>query len=99
MADIEEPSANTVSFKSDCRDYNPIPRPRIWRKRRFQREHSNSLWRGDYTLTEDDEWMISYLDDHSRFIPGSRIHHNPTAEHATNLLVASMKQYSKPEQV
>ncbi len=33
----------------------------------------------DFKLTNQDEWMISYLDDHSRFIPGSSIHHNPTA--------------------
>jgi len=79
---------------------NPIPKPRrIWRKHRFQREHSNSLWQGDYKLTENDEWMISYLDDHSRFVPGSRTHHNPTAEHAIKLLEESISQYGKPEQV
>jgi transposase InsO family protein len=42
--------------------------------------------------------MISFLDDHSRFIPGSRIHHNPTAEHAINL-EESVRQYGKPDQV
>jgi len=50
-------------------------------------------------MTQNDEWMISYLDDHSRFIPGSRIHHNPTAEHAIHLLEASMKRYGKPKQI
>ena len=62
---------------------NPIQTPRrTWGKHRFQREHSNSLWQADYKLTQNDEWMISYLDDHSRFIPGSKIHHNPTTIHA-----------------
>ena len=38
---------------------NPISAPRkIWGKRRFQREHSNSLWQADFKLTENDEWMI-----------------------------------------
>lgn len=79
---------------------NPIPRPRrVWRKSRFQREHSNSLWQADYKLTDQDEWMISYLDDHSRFLSGSRIHHNPTAEHAIRLLEEAMRQYGKPKQV
>jgi len=79
---------------------NPIPQPRkVWGKRRFQRDHSNSLWQADFKLTEHDEWMISYLDDHSRFIPGSRIHHNPTAEHAIKLLEESVKRYGKPDQV
>jgi hypothetical protein len=30
---------------------NPIPAPRrVWGKRRFQREHSNSLWQADFKL-------------------------------------------------
>ena len=79
---------------------NPIPKPRrIWGKRRFQRPYSNNLWQADFKLTEDDEWMISYLDDHSRFIPGSRIHHNPTAAHAIQLLKESIDQYGKPDQI
>jgi len=79
---------------------NPIETPRrVWGKRRFERERSNSLWQADFKLTEHDEWMISYLDDHSRFIPGSRIHHNPTAEHAIKLLEESVKRYGKPDQV
>jgi len=79
---------------------NPIPKPRrLWGKRRFQREHSNSLWQAGFKLTSQDEWMISYLDDHSRFIPGSRIHHNPTATHAIHLLEECVKQYGKPTQV
>jgi len=79
---------------------NPIPKPRrVWRKRRFERERSNSLWQADFKLTEHDEWMISFLDDHSRFIPGSRIHHNPTAEHAIKLLEESVRRYGKPDQI
>jgi transposase InsO family protein len=79
---------------------NPIETPRrVWGKRRFERAHSNSLWQADYKQTEHDEWMISFLDDHSRFIPGSRIHHNPTAEHAIKLLEESVKEYGKPEQI
>ena len=79
---------------------NPIPKPRrVWGKRRFQRPYSNSLWQADFKLTDQDEWMISYLDDHSRFIPGSRIHHNPTAKHAIKLLEESIRQYGKPDQI
>jgi transposase InsO family protein len=79
---------------------NPIETPRrVWGKRRFERAHSNSLWQADFKLTEQDEWMISFLDDHSRFIPGSRVHHNPTAEHAIKLLEKSVKQYGKPDQI
>jgi putative transposase len=77
---------------------NPISAPRrVWGRRGFQRSRSNELWQSDFKLTEDDEWMMSYLDDHSRFIPGSGIHHNPTAKHAIKLLEESMKEYGKPE--
>jgi len=79
---------------------NPIPKPRrIWGNRRFQRLYSNNLWQADFKLTERDEWMISYLDDHSRFILGSKVHHNPTAEHAIRLLEESVRQYGKPDQI
>ena len=79
---------------------NPISTPRkVWGKRRFQRSRSNELWQGDFKQTEDDEWMISFLDDHSRFVPGSRTHHNPTTGHAIMLLEESINQYGKPEQV
>jgi len=79
---------------------NPISRPRkVWGKRRFERLYSNSLWQADFKMTEKDEWMISCLDDHSRFIPGSRIHHNPTSEHAIKLLEESIRQYGKPDQI
>ena len=79
---------------------NPIEAPRkVWGKRRFQRPYSNNLWQSDFKMTEQDEWMISYLDDHSRFIAGSRIHHNPTAKHAIQLLKESIGQYGKPDQI
>ena len=79
---------------------NPISKPRkIWGKTRFERPYSNSLWQADFKLTRNDEWMISILDDHSRFILGSRTHHNPTAEHAIRLLEESVKRYGKPRQI
>ncbi len=79
---------------------SPIEAPRkIWGKRRFQRPYSNNLWQSDFKMTHNDEWMISYLDDHSRFVPGSQIHHNPTGEHAINLLKECIHCYGKPDQI
>jgi len=95
---VSHTTIHKILMKSDLN--NPVPKPRrVWGKRRFQRLYSNSLWQADFKLTEDDEWMISYLDDHSRFIPGSKIHHNPTAEHAIQLLKESIHQYGKPDQI
>ena len=79
---------------------NPISKPRrVWGKRRFERPYSNSLWQADFKMTDADEWMISYLDDHSRFVPGSMIHHDPTGEHAIKLLEDCVRQYGKPDQI
>jgi transposase InsO family protein len=79
---------------------SPITQPRkIWGRRRFQRPYSNNLWQSDFKMTNSDEWMISFLDDHSRYVPGSEIHHNPTGEHAIRLLKDCVHQYGKPDQI
>lgn len=50
----------------------PITEPRkIWGRKRFERMHSTSLWQADFKLCEDDYWMISFQNDHLRFITGS----------------------------
>ena len=43
--------------------------------------------------------MMSYLDDHSRFVPGSEINHDPTGEHAIHLLEDCIHEYGKPDQI
>jgi hypothetical protein len=48
-------------------------------------------------MTEADEWMIRFLDDHSRFVPGSEIHYNPTGEHAIQLLKDFIHEHGKPD--
>jgi transposase InsO family protein len=79
---------------------NPITAPRkTWGKHRFQRPYSNNLWQSDFKMTEADEWMISYLDDHSRYVPGSEIHHTPTGEHAIQLLEDCIHEHGKPDQI
>ncbi len=79
---------------------NPIEKPRkTWGKIRFERQHSNSLWQTDFKLTEYDEWMLTLLDDHSRFVVGCRIEHNATTEFAIKLLEKSILRYGKPNQV
>ena len=79
---------------------NPVSKPRkVWGKRRFERTYSNSLWQADFKMTEMDEWMVSFLDDHSRFVPGSVVHHDPTAENVIQLLKSCISKYGRPEQI
>jgi putative transposase len=79
---------------------HPITEHRkTWGTKRFQREHNNSLWQADFKLCSDDFWMISYQDDHSRFITGSVKIWSPTGENAILLLEKAVKRYGVPEQV
>jgi transposase InsO family protein len=79
---------------------HPVEQPRkTWGKTRFQREHSNSLWQADFKLCSDDYWMISFQDDHSRFITGSVKIWDPTGENAILLLGKAVKRHGAPEQI
>ena len=79
---------------------HPIGEPRkTWGTRRFQREHNNSLWQADFKLCSDDNWMISYQDDHSRFITGSAKIYSPTGENALLLLDRAVKMFGVPQQI
>lgn len=79
---------------------HPISMPRkTWGTKRFQREHCNSLWQADFKLCNDDFWMISYLDDRSRFITGSVKIWNPTGANAILLLDRAVKRYGAPTQI
>jgi len=78
----------------------PLAKPRrTVGKQRFQRSSPNDLWQADWKLTRDDEWMITFLDDHSRFIPGSRVYENATAGNALQVLRQALKEYGLPQQI
>ena len=105
--------AGHLNHKGFCIDHNkvyhvicdadlnhPITEPRkTWGTKRFQREHCNSLWQADFKLCSDDYWMVSYQDDHSRFITGSVKIWSPTGKNAILLLERAVKQYGVPEQI
>lgn len=79
---------------------HPVTMPRkTWGKKRFQREHPNSLWQADFKLCNDDYWMVSFQDDHSRFITGSAKVWSPTGENAITLLEKAVRRFGVPEQV
>ena len=79
---------------------NPLDKPRkTWGKKRFQREHPNSLWQADFKLAEDDNWMLTYLDDHSRFVLGCEKFYDPTTDNALWLLEECISSYGRPRQI
>jgi len=72
---------------------------KTWGKKRFQRTEPNQMWQADWKLTRDDEWMITYLDDYSRFIPGSEVFGNATSWNAIYLLQECIDRYGAPQQI
>lgn len=77
----------------------PIKRPRkTWGKRRWQRKHSMSLLQADWTDVRT-EPKLTFMDDHSRFIPGSGIFSDMTAENSVRLLEKIIKKHGRPNQI
>jgi transposase InsO family protein len=75
---------------------HPLEKPRIKRTyRRWQRMHSNSLWQCDLKLVPP-RWLITILDDHSRFVPGSEIFTEGTAENVIWLFDRAVHEFGKP---
>ena len=79
---------------------NPINEPRkTWGKKRFVRKKPNELWQADWKLTDDDRWMLTFLDDYSRFIPGSKIFDEATSWNAIYLFQDCIDEYGAPKQI
>ena len=77
---------------------HPLTKPRIKRTyRRWQRMHPNSLWQCDLKLVGP-KWLMGILDDHSRFVPGSEIFTEGTAENVMWLFDRAIHEYGKPRE-
>ena len=73
---------------------------KTWGTKRFERQHSNSLWQTDFKLLDNDNWICSYLDDHSRFLAaGKEFSESPTTDIALEVFMKAGKKYGFPEQV
>lgn len=73
---------------------------KTWGTKRFERDHSNSLWQTDFRLPDNDNWICTFPDDHSRFLTnGKEFNEDPTAEMALEIFEKAGKKYGFPEQV
>ncbi|MBD3155426.1 MAG: DDE-type integrase/transposase/recombinase [Candidatus Aenigmarchaeota archaeon] len=80
----------------------PIGKPRkTWGKKRWEREHSMSLWQGDWKdINSDDQIpMITFYDDHSRFVVVSRRVEEATMDNTIKAVDYAFKRYGKPSQI
>jgi transposase InsO family protein len=78
---------------------HPLAKPRTKRTyRRWQRKRSNSLWQCDLKLVGA-RWLITILDDHSRFVTGSEIFNGGSADNVISLLDQAIHEYTKPREI
>jgi transposase InsO family protein len=77
------------------------PGPKVRRRwRSFARHHSNSMWQMDFkTLSEGGPYLVSIIDDHSRFILASRVVEAETAEIAISVFLRAIAMFGMPRQI
>jgi putative transposase len=77
----------------------PLQKPRVKRSYiRWERKHSNTLWQCDLKIVGS-EWLVTILDDHSRYVTGSEVFKEGTAENVIWLLDQAIHEYSKPKEI
>jgi putative transposase len=79
----------------------PIGKPRkTWGKKRWERAHSMSLWQGDWKdINTQFGPMMTFYDDHSRYVVASKRFVEATTENSIRLLESAFKKYGCPEQI
>jgi len=80
----------------------PVKEPRkTWGKKRWERQHSMSLWQGDWKDTNSDDSipMMTFYDDHSRFVVASKRFPHATMENSIKLLEKAFSKHGMPEQI
>jgi putative transposase len=77
---------------------HPLTKPRTKRTyKRWQRIHPNSLWQCDLKLVPP-RWLITILDDNSRYVTGSDLFDEGTAENVIWLFDRAIHEYGKPRE-
>lgn len=81
---------------------NSIRKPRnTWGKKRWERAHSMSLWQADWKDINSDGKipMMTFYDDHSRFVITSKRFDHATSENVIQLAGQAFKKFGYPEQI
>jgi putative transposase len=77
-----------------------IGQPRkTWGKKRWERQHSMTLWQGDWKDVRIGEPMLTFYDDHSRFVVASRRFAEATTKNSIRLLLFAVGRHGWPDQV
>ncbi len=80
----------------------PLSKPQIRRKfSRFERENPNQMNCGRYIDLKvvGKRWMVSILDDHSRYILSSALFEHGTVDNILQLLKNTIRKHGRPLQI
>jgi len=69
---------------------------------RFEREHSMSLWQGDWKQIEingKNRWIVAFMDDASRFITCYGLFNSATTENTIKVLRKGFAEYGIPDEI
>lgn len=69
---------------------------------RYEREHSMSLWQGDWKLVKinnNDYWLAAFMDDSSRLITCYGVFDRPTTMNTIKVLEKGFEQYGIPREI
>jgi len=69
---------------------------------RFEREHSMSLWQGDWKLINlngEEKWIIAFMDDASRFVTCFGVFDEATTENTIKVLEKGFAKYCIPDEI
>jgi len=79
-----------------------LSEPRKQKRRkwvRYEREFSNSMWHGDWTLLEGKGWLVAYIDDASRFVVGYGLFPEATSAHSVEVLERAISKHGRPASI
>jgi putative transposase len=97
--DVSHTSVNKILNQHNLCNPNPRRKKRI-KYVRFQRKHPNSLWQIDHSDQKiKNKWLISVLDDCSRYSLGLFVVNRVTTAIVTRLLDDLIKKYGKPREI
>ncbi len=65
---------------------------------RFERDHSMSLWQGDWKKIGE-KWLIVFMDDSSRLITCYGLFNSPTTKNTIKVLEKGFTDYGAPDEV
>lgn len=90
-----------VLFGHGCIEVNMRKRKqRKWV--RFEREHSMSLWQGDWkevTIDGQKKWLIAFMDDSSRLVTCHGVFDSPTTRNTILVLEMGFTRYGIPREI